>query len=112
MENSMRYCTSKTTCLKLVLAAGAALTSAAASPIVVRHDKADQLYVQFAKTFPAACLTGGGGSGVLVAPQWVLTAGHVAHGAVPGVTKVVFGDQEYLVEAAYAHPRNKPQEGS
>lgn len=61
--------------LLLVLLAGLAV-STAASAIVIRHDVDDAKYRIPASDFPALVDMPGEGHGVLIAPQWVVTAAH------------------------------------
>ena len=46
------------------------------SAIVVRHDVADSKYRVQTTAFPALVDMPGEGHGVLIAPQWVITAAH------------------------------------
>lgn len=47
-----------------------------AHAVVTRHDVPDANYVVSASTFPALVDLPGGGQGVLISKQWVVTAGH------------------------------------
>lgn len=50
--------------------------SSTASPIVIRHDVDDSQYRVQASEFPALVDMPGEGHGVLIAPQWIITAAH------------------------------------
>lgn len=54
------------------------LAAAAPHAIVIRHDRADAQYRALAEKFPAVSSFGRAGAATLVAPQWVVTAAHVA----------------------------------
>ena len=63
--------------------------------IAVRPDVADALYLAMGARFPSVVRVGArGGDGTLIAPNWVLTAGHVAH----GVTRRSNGDLRIFVQ--------------
>jgi len=49
-----------------------------AQAIVVRHDVADAKYRITLSEFPALVYLPGEGHGVLIAPQWIVTAAHAA----------------------------------
>ena len=51
-----------------------ALIAHPAAAIVIRHDRDDARYVELGARFPAAVTVLPDGSGVLIAPDWVLTA--------------------------------------
>lgn len=53
-------------------------TSATANAVVIRSDVADARYRVPASAFPALVDMPGEGHGVLIAPQWVVTAAHAA----------------------------------
>ena len=50
----------------------------AAQGIIIRHDRDDARYLELGKKYPAVVFMTPDGEGTLVAPQWVLTAAHVA----------------------------------
>jgi len=52
-----------------------------ASGIIIRDDRPDSKYIALGAQFPAECSVGRAGEGTLIAPQWVLTAAHVAKGS-------------------------------
>ncbi len=76
--------------------------------IVIRHDRADSLYVQLGARFEAVGRIGRAGDATLIAPRWVLTAAHVARGIDPARTRVVFGADTFAIERAVAHPTWRP----
>jgi hypothetical protein len=82
------------------------VASASVEAIVMRHDRDDARYRELAKKYPAVCAIGRAGEGTLVAPQWVLSAAHVATGfrRTLGVT---CGTVTYEVVDVIAHPQWK-----
>ncbi|MEZ5979188.1 MAG: trypsin-like serine protease [Planctomycetota bacterium] len=88
-----------------------ALPTTAPSAIVVRHDRDDAVHRDLARRHPAVCDVGGVGVGVLVAPNWVLTAGHVARSVSPFRHTVGFAalarhpeGREVPVDLVVVHP--------
>lgn len=73
--------------------------------IVTRHDRADERYVELGAGFPAAASVLPDGSGVLIAPRWVLTAGHVARVVAPRSPRVELEGDEYEVARIFVHPQ-------
>lgn len=72
--------------------------------IVVRHDRDDARYLELGEGHPAVCDIGfHGGHGTLVAPRWVLTAGHVVKNLSEGST-VACGGRRYPVAETRFHP--------
>ncbi len=74
--------------------------------IVRRHDVADTAYVAYGRRFSAVGHIGRLGDATLIAPQWVLTAAHVAAAAVrrspqPAVT---VNGRSYAVDRVHVHP--------
>ncbi|PAP77098.1 S1 family peptidase [Rubrivirga marina] len=86
-----------------------------APPIAVRHDVDDARYLSLGAAFPAAVRVGeDGGDGTLIAPDWVLTAAHVAAGLTrrtDGALSVfVDGQPEgYAVDQVIVHPAYVPR---
>ncbi len=72
--------------------------------IVIRHDRDDARYQELGKQFPAVARILPDGTGVLIAPQFVLTAAHVARGARNGSPSVEIEGREYPVERIFIHP--------
>jgi hypothetical protein len=73
------------------------LLSSLAVASTIRHDEADSLYTSLGAQYPAVCRVfgAGGGSGTLIAPNWVLTAGHVFSGGTTGTVR--FGSDVYNI---------------
>ncbi|MBX3726785.1 MAG: trypsin-like serine protease [Xanthomonadales bacterium] len=88
--------------LRLALLALLAVSSAA-SAVVIRHDVEDAAYRIPAAEFPALVDMPGEGQGVLIAPQWVLTAAHtIAHPATLG--HVELNGRRRAVDRVVVHP--------
>jgi hypothetical protein len=80
------------------------LVSAASAPgIVTRHDREDAKYVALGSSFKAYGDVVEAGS-TLIAPQWVLTAGHVAVELSPYTSYVSIGGKEYTIDRVILHP--------
>ena len=75
--------------------------------IVVRHDRDDQAYLDLGKRYPEAVSVLPDGSGVLIAPQWVLTAAHVARGVSNRNPRVEISGREIDVSWVVLHPEWK-----
>lgn len=91
----------------LLLAAGV-LYPLAAHSIVIRDDWTEAESRAFARSYPTTCWVKGGGSGVLIAPQWILTAGHVAQGQQAFGGSIEIGGRTYEIAQAFTHPQWKP----
>ena len=81
-----------------------ALAAAPATAIVVRHDVDEAKYRALGEDYPEAVAVLPDGTGVLIAPQWVLTAAHVARMADRRPLSVETGGREYAVERVFLHP--------
>lgn len=72
--------------------------------VIIRHDRADALYLSLGKRFSAVChMNLPDGEGTLIAPRWVLTAAHVAVDVPPG-HRVSIAGRNYAVEAVFINP--------
>jgi len=84
--------------------------SSGASAVVIRHDVDDAEYRVPASDFPALVDMPGEGHGILIAPQWVITAAHTipAHSELE---RVVINGLSRGVERVVVHPgyRTLPQ---
>ncbi|MDH3628019.1 MAG: trypsin-like serine protease [Acidobacteriota bacterium] len=80
------------------------LLSHPTAAIVIRHDRDDARYVELGERFPAAVSVLPDGAGVLIAPDWVLTAGHVARGVSRRSPRVRIDGREYEVARIFVHP--------
>lgn len=78
--------------------------------IIRRHDRDDAKYLQLGAKYPA-CTRVGGGSGTLIAPQWIITAGHVANNFSPFQRSVSFNGKRYAIDAVITHPQWKRKSG-
>ena len=96
----------------LVIAALVATLPAEA--VVIRDDVADAKYIVDARRFPALVELPGEGQGVLISPQWVVTAAHAATGrpirevVINGVSRSV---GEVLIHPGYKIASNTMQSG-
>lgn len=77
--------------------------------IVRRADRADELYLKFARGTTAVGSVGRGGDATLISSQWALTAAHVANGASRSGRRLVvrFGFAEYAVSQVVLDPKWK-----
>jgi CubicO group peptidase (beta-lactamase class C family) len=86
--------------------------SATAHAIIIRHDRDDADYRKLGERYRDACVDVAGATGTLVAPRWVLTAGHVVGKLLPGqpeydnsvlpVAKI--GGRDYGIDKIVRHP--------
>lgn len=91
--------------LALVTAAGSA-----AFGIIIRHDRDDARHRELGENHPAVVRVGGG-MGTLLAPQWIITAGHVAKNLSPFARYIRVGDADYVVTGRAFHPEWKGRAG-
>lgn len=99
----------RTACLAAALAA--ALTALPAASILIRPDREDEEYRELATRYPAAvALDAVGGSGVLIAPRWILTAAH--RGALlierKPAARIRIAGRSHEMQAVFVHPDWKP----
>lgn len=85
--------------------------SSAASAVVIRDDVGDSEYLIEASAFPALVDMPGEGHGVLIAPQWVVTAAHAITWQ-PEIRQVLINGIPRDVDQVVIHPgyRSPPQE--
>lgn len=77
----------------------------AAGAVVVRADVDEARYRIAAATFPALVDLPGEGHGVLIAPQWVVTAAHAAPMQMAGMDQdVSIGGVAYRIKRVVLHP--------
>lgn len=77
----------------------------AAPAIVIRHDRPDSLYLALGARYPAVIAIGHLGDGTLIAPRWILTAGHIAAAPRVAETRIMIGTEEYRVIRQVVHPK-------
>lgn len=89
--------------LSLILLVRAAVVPVHA--IVIRHDVDDSQHVQNEGSYPAVFdfFDQRGGVGTLIAPQWALTAAHVAQD-IPQGHRVSIGGETFEVQQVVLHP--------
>jgi len=75
-----------------------------AAAIVTRHDRDDARYLELGAGFSAAVSVLPDGSGVMIAPDWVLTAGPVVRGVAGQSPRVEADGREYEVTRMFVHP--------
>lgn len=80
--------------------------SSSVSAIVVRHDVNDTKYRILAAEFPALADMPVEGHGVLIAPQWVVTAAHAVTWQ-PEIKQIMVGGTARAVERIEIHPGYK-----
>ncbi|HVH34628.1 MAG TPA: trypsin-like serine protease [Tahibacter sp.] len=84
--------------------------SSTAGALVIRDDVDDRKYQVPASTFPALADFPGEGHGVLIAPQWVVTAAHVV--ASQHVMEITIGGASRAVGRVVIHPGYKTLPGA
>lgn len=94
-----------------VLAVSFALfSSLPVQAILIRPDRADAKYLELAIKYPASVgLNLPDGEATLIAPQWLLTAAHLAKDIKTGKesARITIGNKQYRVEKVFAHPDYK-----
>ena len=82
-------------------------TAIVSTAIVRRHDRSDDAYTAAASKYPAVVALGRLGDATLIAPEWLLTAGHVANAVGNGrlATEIVVGGDRYSVDRVVVHPQ-------
>jgi hypothetical protein len=91
------------------MAAASFLACSTASAVVIRHDVPDKNYLVSEQAFPALADMPGVGHGVLIAPQWVVTA---AHAIQPGAKEISIAGKARQVDRVIIHDgyRAMPQD--
>lgn len=75
--------------------------------IVIRHDKADRLYLATTKDFPPlATFYIDGAHGTLIRPHWVMTAAHTTFCLLPG-SWINISQRLRQVKRIYVHPEHR-----
>lgn len=95
--------------MRIALAAIALLVPLASHAIVIRHDRDDAAFLDLADKYRCTVAfkdsdpAGLSGMGTLIAPQWVLTAAHVAAALTPQ-TVAEIAARTYSIERTVLHP--------
>ena len=91
--------------MRLVLLTGTAL-ALVSTAIVRRADRDDAQYLAAGARYPAVVALGRVGDATLIAPRWLLTAGHVADGIRRGrpSTDITIAGEKYRIDAVIVHP--------
>lgn len=86
---------------------GLLVVANSANAIIIRHDRDDQAYLDLAKELGIAKrivrYNQTDVAGTLVAPQWILSAAHVAETLKPD-HKLLYGDRQLAIEKVIIHP--------
>ncbi|MBO9882406.1 trypsin-like serine protease [Xanthomonas sp. D-109] len=91
--------------MKWIVACCLLALSTAAGAVVVRADVEETRYRIPATAFPALVDLPGEGHGVLIAPEWVVTAAHAAPMQMPGMDQdVSIGGVAYRIRRVVVHP--------
>jgi hypothetical protein len=88
--------------MRALIAAVASL-SFGSWPIIRRADRPDAAYVEAGARYRAVIPLGRAGDATLIAPQWLLTAAHVA-AAVRGRASIDIAGQRYAIDRVVIHP--------
>ena len=90
---------------RCLLVVALAFQAVGAAGIVRRHDRPDAAYLELAQDprWQATVSVGGMAMGTLIAPEWVLTAAHVAQFVGPFERVVIVAGREYAVRAVHVH---------
>lgn len=100
MEPNRRFRIVRVSCTIGLLASLIGLSAAS----TIRTDRLDSQYLALASTYDyvGKVFGGGAGSGTLIAPNWVLTAGHVFWGGTSG--SVEFAGTSYGISEVHEYP--------
>ena len=80
-----------------------------ASAMITRHDRADALYLELGTHYPMVGQIARMGGATLIAPEWAVTAAHVAEANHFRAPTVRFGNQEYGIAEVFIHPDWTPE---
>ena len=80
------------------------MLSSALEAIIIRHDREDSRYIALGRKYLSVChLNLPDGEGTLIAPDWILTAAHVALDLEKGHQVTVNG-KNYMITKVLIHP--------
>ena len=90
----------------IFLIAGAATTLSLVpdAPVVRRHDRPDERYLELGKEYGSSLCTVGNAAGTLVGDRWILTAGHVAANISPFSRSAQCNGASIPIADVYTYP--------
>lgn len=93
--------------IRALAALAAAAIALPAAAILIRPDRDDAEYLELATHYESSLLLNApDGEGVLIAPQWILTAAHMVKALQEQhpVPKITIGSRQHEIAAFYIHP--------
>lgn len=106
-HHAVRRRRGRTEGVRILAAIAACALAFPAGALLIRADRDDDEYLELASRYESALrLDAAGGEGVLIAPQWVLTAGSVAarlRDSGSGVLRI--NGKDRAIEAIHTHPQ-------
>lgn len=79
------------------------VSPASSIAIVIRHDRADELYIKRATGYECV-VSVGNAHGTLIAPDWILTAAHTVVGLNPFTNRMTIGGNPNGIRRLVMHP--------
>src|SRR5215203_554106 len=93
--------------MRLPLLLGLTTLAASTTGIIRRADRPDERYLAAGAKYTAVIALGRVGDATLIAPQWLLTAGHVANAVANGrrLSEVLIAGERYPIDRVVVHPQ-------